>query len=284
VSLGLDVQTLQDVRIRLGEVLQALHEPAMADVVALQKLHVQRLTDAAVVQMQHDQEEQHSLAMQILHALVSRHALAMLPSHALPIDLSRVLHLLHDRRKPDQDDDMPRRRPELREFARTMRTVRESLKVEQGRMAIRLGVSTRTLSDWENQYSVPNEKQRLQFLYTMKDVHPEWVETFIELFGLEGHPGIDPLLPDPPEPPAPTPPEPPPLPPEPPPPPRPTREELRASLEAAVREAADSIDVRASDLRRGVHAVLGALAASGGSIEDARDALAPKETGRAKRT
>lgn len=190
------MQTLQDVRIRLGEVLQALHVSAMADVVALQKLHVQWLTDAAVVQMQHDQEEQHSLAMQILHALVSRHALAMLPSHALPIDLSRVLHLLHDRRKPDQDDDMPRRRPELREFARTMRTVRESLKVEQGRMAIRLGVSTRTLSDWENQYSVPNEKQRLQFLYTMKDVHPEWVETFIELFGLEGHPGIDPLLPD----------------------------------------------------------------------------------------
>jgi hypothetical protein len=41
-----------------------------------------------------------------------------------------------------------------------------------------------------------------------------------------------------------------------------------------VREAADTVDVLASDLRRGLHFVLESLAESGTSVEEARRALA----------
>ena len=184
----------------------------------------------------------------------------------------------------------PRRRSELETFALAMQLLRESLKYEQGRMAIHLEVSQRTLSDWENQYSIPDAKERLHFLYTLHGFAPDHVQEFAEIFGLRDHPGVAPLLPKdepaapPPAPapppllveaapPPPPPPEPPPVP-EPPPPVAPTRDEIAALVDAVVREAADAVDVRASDLRRGVHAVLEAIAESGASIDDTRAVLA----------
>ena len=185
---------------------------------------------------------------------------------------------------------MPRRRPELKEFARTMQAVRGGLKIDQGSMAIRLGVSQRLLSNWENGYAQPEAKEHLHFIYRMHEVAPEWVETFALLFGLGEHPALEPLFPDEPEVPPPPPdvaPVPIPVasPPvevvAPPPLPAPTREEVRALLDSVVREAADVVDVRASDLRRGLYAVLDALVDAGVSIEDARAALGMKAKERA---
>ena len=181
---------------------------------------------------------------------------------------------------------MPRRRSELKVFAATLRRVRGERELAQGAMAAWLGVSPRTLSDWENSYSLPEAKERLHFLYAINDIDPDYVESFAELLGLRAHPAIAPLVGDddgddavvaPPLAASP-------LPPESPAPPKATREELKAILDGAVREAADAIDVRASDLRRSVHAVLGALAEKGGSIDDARAALGAKEITRGKRS
>jgi len=180
---------------------------------------------------------------------------------------------------------MPRKRSELKVFASGLRTLRGERKLTQGAMATWLGVSQRTLSDWENSYSLPDAKERLHFLYAINDIDPDYVESFAELLGLSAHPAIAPLVGDdaddavvaPPVAAAPQPPEPPA-------PPKPTREEWKAILDGAVREAADAIDVRASDLRRSVHAVLGALAEKGGSVDDARAALGAKEIARGKRS
>jgi hypothetical protein len=50
-----------------------------------------------------------------------------------------------------------------------------------------------------------------------------------------------------------------------------------------VRDAADAVDVRASDLRRGLHAVLLAIAEKGMSNDEALAALAGSEVRRQKR-
>jgi DNA-binding transcriptional regulator YiaG len=181
-----------------------------------------------------------------------------------------------------------RRRSELEGFARAMREMRDALGREQGSMAIQLEVSQRTLSDWENQHSSPDKKEQLHFLYTLNDFAPAYIQTFAAIFGLSEHPAVVPLLPQeepeapPPPPPAPVvveaapPPAPPPPPPAVPSPPPPAlgREDLASLLDGVVREAADTVDVRASDLRRGVHAVLEALADKGASIDAARSVLA----------
>jgi DNA-binding transcriptional regulator YiaG len=183
-----------------------------------------------------------------------------------------------------------RRRSELEAFAAAMQLLRTSLERDQGSMAALLEVSQRTLSDWENQYSLPDPKERLHFLYTLHGVAPDHVKEFAEILGLIDHPAVAPLLPpDEPEAPPPPPPPPPvvveaaPLPPappqpppapEPPPPVVPTRDEVAALVDGIVREAADAVDVRASDLRRGVHAVLEAIAQKGASIDDVRAVLA----------
>lgn len=169
------------------------------------------------------------------------------------------------------------RRSELEVFARAMRDLRAALGRDQGSMATLLEVSQRTLSDWENQHSVPDAKERLHFLYTLSAFAPADVETFAAIFGLSEHPGVAPLLPEEePETPPPPPPAPPVVEAAPPPAPAPAigREELASLLDGVVREAADTVDVRASDLRRGVHAVLEALADKGASVDAARAVLA----------
>jgi hypothetical protein len=227
----------------------------------------------------------------VLHQHAPARSYSVLISHHVPVRLLDLMNGLHD--EPHRDHaPMPRRRSDLKEFATSMRSMRSTLKIDQRRMAIRMGVSQRCLSDWENGYSQPDVKERLHFIYTINEVDPEWVQTFVGLLGMGDHPAITPLFPE--EEPEVAPPASPPPGPEPvvvpvavaapapievvapPPTPAPTREELRALLDSAVREAADVIDVRASDLRRGVRAVLGALAETGASIEDARAALGVK--------
>jgi transcriptional regulator with XRE-family HTH domain len=184
---------------------------------------------------------------------------------------------------------MRRKIPENRPFSAAMRSMREALGLGQRAMAARLGTSKRTLSDWENGYNLPKPTQRVHFLYTVHEVADAHTQTFAEVLGITHHPAVQPLLADDepeepapvvaPPPPAPPPPlpvveqpeAPPPAPP--PPPPRPSREELRAALDLAVREAADLADVRASDLRRGAYALLGAIVEVGCSLEEAMGAL-----------
>ena len=190
---------------------------------------------------------------------------------------------------------MTYRRPELKAFATDMRTLRASLKVDQVIMANHFGVSPRLLSDWENGYSQPDVKQRLHFLYTLSQLDPDWVGTFASYFGLAEHPAIVPLLEDDADDNDAThdgqgqapaaaqvdaplqqttdlaPPRSPPY--DPPAPQKRAPEDLRAQIDAALREAADAVDVRASDLRRGLYAVLGVVAQQGASIDDVRAAL-----------
>jgi hypothetical protein len=192
-----------------------------------------------------------------------------------------------------------RKRSELRPFATAMLHLRGWLDIDQATMAARLGTSTRTLSDWENAYAMPPANQRIHFLYVLDTLDPDRTQLFAELFGITHHPAVQPLLaPEEPEAPAPVPEAPvvaappvapvvveappvvveaPPVvapPPPPPEPKRPTAEALRAALDRVVRDVADDVDVRASDLRAGVTAVLAALASGGCSFEEALGALA----------
>jgi DNA-binding transcriptional regulator YiaG len=197
--------------------------------------------------------------------------------HDGPQELQCSVNARHAMRRLT-DSTRSRRRSELETFATTMRILRKSLGREQRRMAALLEVSQRTLSDWENQHAIPDVKERLHFLHTLHGFAPDYVETFAAIFGLDEHPGVTPLLPkEEPEAPPPAPPllpvvveaAPPPLPPS-----ASSREEVALLVDRVVREAADAVDVRASDLRRGVHAVLEAVAEKGATLDDARAVLA----------
>jgi hypothetical protein len=57
---------------------------------------------------------------------------------------------------------------------------------------------------------------------------------------------------------------------------------LKSAVDAAVREMSDALDAKPNDVRAGLRRVLEACVELGGTMEDARDAVAP--TARAKGT
>jgi DNA-binding transcriptional regulator YiaG len=122
-------------------------------------------------------------------------------------------------------------------FAQALLRLRRSAKLAQDVMGMRLGVSSRTLSDWENTYAMPTPNQRMHVLFALHGVAPDYTEHFARCFALTGHPGVAQLLED--------------NEPDAPPPAPPTVEQIRAALDLVIREVADVTDVRANDLRRG---------------------------------
>jgi transcriptional regulator with XRE-family HTH domain len=172
-----------------------------------------------------------------------------------------------------------RTKSEARRFRVTLTALREELGWNQGDLAARVGVSVRTVSNWENGYWLPPEKQRLHVLLALRDVPPAYVLQIAETLGLTADPAHASLL-------------------QPfrdalagvaerPPvanvaPPRPPRVDgatLKRAIDAAVREVSDALDAKPNDVRAGVSRVLAACRELGGTIEDAHAALRASRKG-----
>jgi transcriptional regulator with XRE-family HTH domain len=170
----------------------------------------------------------------------------------------------------------PRRLPETLLFRQALQRLRSELKWTQHELGAHLGVSVRTLTNWECGYWLPHYKQRLHVVLSLRHVPAEHVLAVADALGVSGDEAVAPFLQqfkdalDPPEvetarqpaPPAPLPPL------SPPPPPRPTRGELRAVVDPIVLDAANALDARPNDVRAIVAKVVAACSALGGTLED----------------
>jgi DNA-binding transcriptional regulator YiaG len=156
------------------------------------------------------------------------------------------------------------------DFARKLRLIRDAaggytIPVWAGV----LGVSQRTLLNWENGYTRPTRGQAFEMLLRLRDgdEDPAITQRLAEHFGV--HADIVGVVPDAPQTPAP---------------PRPAMSDVRAHLVAAIYESAEEAEIPAAKLRRAVAAVIEAARASGATIEEARAALAMSDAAEKKGT
>jgi transcriptional regulator with XRE-family HTH domain len=183
----------------------------------------------------------------------------------------------------------PRRRSEADQFRRALLSVRTGNAWTQEQLAARLGVSKRTLSNWECGYWLPPHKQRLHLVLALRDQAPEHVLEVADGLGVSVDPATVPFLQPYRDALAPPPPEPPPPPAPvvlPQPPPRvPTDPELlRKAMDAVLRDAADAMNVATNELRAAVARAITGCAELGGTLEEMRDAVAVRpKPGGAKR-
>jgi transcriptional regulator with XRE-family HTH domain len=177
----------------------------------------------------------------------------------------------------------PRRLPETLLFRQALQRLRSELKWTQHDLGAHLGVSVRTLTNWECGYWLPHYKQRLHVVLSLRNVPPGHVLDVAEALGVSGDAAVTPFLQqfkdalDPPDPGTAHEDSPPPLPP--PPPPRPARGALRALVDPIVLDAANALDARPNDVRAIVAKVVAACGALGATLEDvagAVTAVAPK--------
>jgi transcriptional regulator with XRE-family HTH domain len=175
---------------------------------------------------------------------------------------------------------MHRRREETLQFRAALARLRADREWNQSQLAGRLGISVRTLSHWECGHWFPPLKQRLDVVLKLHDMPPEHVLEIADGLGVSANPVVAPLLqpyrdaleePDEDEavPPAPAPPPEPPR-------PRPSPEQVRAAVDAVVRDSADAMNVLANDLRAAIGRALAASGALGGTLEDTQEAVAVK--------
>jgi len=170
----------------------------------------------------------------------------------------------------------PRRTPETLLFRQALQRLRSELEWTQHQLGAHLGVSVRTLTNWECGYWLPHYKQRLHVVLSLRDVPPEHVLAVADALGVSGDEAVTPFLQqfkDALDPPA--------LetaleasPPPPPPPLRPTRGELRAVVDPIVLDAANALDARPNDVRAVVAKVVAACGAIGATLEDVAGAVA----------
>ena len=159
----------------------------------------------------------------------------------------------------------PRRHSEYQNFAVTLVYLRKAMGWTQGDLAVRLGVSRRTLVSWENTHWLPPHKQRLHMVLTIGKSSPIYALKVAQALGLVGDPLAQPTLealeraveaagePPPPE--------------------RPSPEALRTAVDATVRVEADGLNVTASALRGAITRTLTMAAATGATFEDFVEAL-----------
>jgi transcriptional regulator with XRE-family HTH domain len=147
----------------------------------------------------------------------------------------------------------------------------------QDQLALTLGISKRTLSNWENGYWLPPFRQRVHVVLTLRDAPPEYVLEFADALGVSVDPTVAPLLQPyrdaldpPPAPPSVPPPAPvaPRVPVDP--------ERLRAAMDAIVRDAADGMNVPANDLRAALSRAVSAGAEIGATLEELGQAVVVK--------
>ena len=167
-----------------------------------------------------------------------------------------------------------RARDETLRFRDAVDRLREEQGLNQAQLARTLGISTRTLSNWECGYWLPPFKQRLHVVLALRAMPPAYVIEIAEALGVASDSAVAPLLQpfrdalradDPKGVVA--------SPPPPPPPPRPSAEEMRALLDGIVREGADGMNVAANDLRAVMKRALDAAAGVGATLEDVREAV-----------
>jgi len=72
------------------------------------------------------------------------------------------------------------KKSETEEFRVTLMLLRDALGWTQEELAIKLGVTARTVSSWENGYWLPPVKQRLHFLHALRDIPPGYVLAFAD--------------------------------------------------------------------------------------------------------
>ncbi len=176
----------------------------------------------------------------------------------------------------------PRHSSEVLAFHYALRSLRRELGWNQHALAARFGVSVRTLTSWECGYTLPQPKQRLHVVLSLREAPPQHVLNVAAALGMSGDPAVAPFLQpfedalaaleddD-----APSLPAPPPLPP----PPRPTPEAVRAAADSVVLEAANHLDVRPNDVRAIVAKVVAACRAIGANVDEVEGAVAPAAKG-----
>jgi len=142
-----------------------------------------------------------------------------------------------------------------------------------------LGVSVRTLTNWECGYWLPHFKQRLHIVLSLRDVPPEHVLEVADALGVSGDPLVAPLLQrfkdalDPPV--EETAAVAPPLVASPEPAPRPTQAELRAAVDPIVLDAANTLDARPNDVRAVVARVVAACVGMGATLNELGGTVMP---------
>ncbi len=179
----------------------------------------------------------------------------------------------------DQPYVQPRRSGETAAFRRALQRLRAEQSWTQAQLGAHLGVSVRTLTNWECGYWLPHFRQRLHIVTSLRNAPPEHVLAVADALGVSGDPLVAPLLQtfkdalDPPAPePAPAlaaPAEPPP------PPPRPAPAELRATVDPIVLEAANALDARPNDIRAVVAKVVAACLGMGATLDGVAEAVTP---------
>jgi hypothetical protein len=121
-------------------------------------------------------------------------------------------------------------------------------------------VARETVSAWEQGRATPTHEQRTRTVARLADAPPEVLMPLVEALGVAAPPGLGP-----------------------------TRLPAKANADAAgrvlaaIRAAADALDVPASTLRRTLAVVLAHLAAVGASLDDAA-AVLPAASRRARRS
>jgi len=178
----------------------------------------------------------------------------------------------------------PRRSGETAAFRQALQRLRGAQQWTQSQLGAHLGVSVRTLTNWECGYWLPHFKQRLHVVLSLRNVPPAHVLEIADALGVSGDPLVAPLLQqfkdaldsEVEEPalvaaPLVARPEPPP----PPPPPRPTRAELRAVVDPIVLDTANALDARPNDVRAIVARVVAACLGMGATLNDVGEAVAP---------
>src|ERR1700733_6445415 len=88
----------------------------------------------------------------------------------------------------------PRRSPEALLFSQALLRVRGELKWNQHELGAHLGVSVRTLTNWECGYWLPHYKQRLHVVLSLRDVPPEHLLAVADALGVSGDPLVAPML------------------------------------------------------------------------------------------
>jgi transcriptional regulator with XRE-family HTH domain len=155
-----------------------------------------------------------------------------------------------------------RRKPEGESFRVTLARLRAELGWNQEALAAKLGVTARTLSNWENGYWLPPVKQRLHVLLALRDVPPQYVLAFAEQLGLATDPAHDAFL-------------------------QPFRDALepepveggaesvalKGAVDAVVKEVAGALGARLEDVRAGIARVLAAGVKMGATIEEVHEAV-----------
>jgi len=153
-----------------------------------------------------------------------------------------------------------RRNPDAMKFGAALSRLREAVGWSQSTLAARLGVSLKTVSNWEVGYWLPPPAQRAHLVVTLHgSPHAELVAV-AETLGVRSSPAVAVLL-DAQRPRA----------------HKPLAPGLRAAVDAAILTASDALNARPNDVRSAVLGVLEACASLGATLADAQQAVVPRE-------